>query len=70
MEAARILVERQSTTVARQWCDVHGRGIGRAAALLFAQSGAKVVIGDIDPSSIETDQARGGRHHHRRLSRL
>ena len=26
------------------------RGIGRATALLFAQSGAKVVIGDVDPA--------------------
>ena len=30
------------------------RGIGRATALLFAQSGAKVVIGDVDPSGSET----------------
>ncbi len=31
-----------------------GRGIGRATALLFAQSGAKVVIGDVDPAGSET----------------
>jgi NAD(P)-dependent dehydrogenase (short-subunit alcohol dehydrogenase family) len=30
------------------------RGIGRAAAQLFARSGAKVVIGDIDPAGLET----------------
>ena len=30
------------------------RGIGRATALLFAQSGAKVVIGDVDPAGAET----------------
>ncbi len=30
------------------------RGIGRATALLFAQSGAKVVIGDVDPAGLET----------------
>lgn len=30
------------------------RGIGRAAALLFAQSGAKVVIGDVDLAGDET----------------
>jgi NAD(P)-dependent dehydrogenase (short-subunit alcohol dehydrogenase family) len=30
------------------------RGIGRATALLFAQSGAKVVIGDVDPAGEET----------------
>jgi zinc protease len=28
------------------------RGIGRATALLFAQSGAKVVIGDVDPAAV------------------
>ena len=33
------------------------RGIGRATALLFAQSGAKVVIGDIDPAGSETVEA-------------
>jgi NAD(P)-dependent dehydrogenase (short-subunit alcohol dehydrogenase family) len=33
------------------------RGIGRAAALLFAQSGAKVVIGDVDPAGSETVEA-------------
>ncbi|MDY6852316.1 MAG: SDR family NAD(P)-dependent oxidoreductase, partial [Thermodesulfobacteriota bacterium] len=27
-----------------------GRGIGRAAAMLFAQEGAKVVVSDIDPA--------------------
>ena len=30
------------------------RGIGRATAQLFAQSGAKVVIGDVDPAGSET----------------
>ena len=30
------------------------RGIGRATALLFAQSGAKIVIGDVDPAGDET----------------
>jgi NAD(P)-dependent dehydrogenase (short-subunit alcohol dehydrogenase family) len=30
------------------------RGIGRATALLFAKSGAKVVIGDIDPAGSQT----------------
>jgi 3-oxoacyl-[acyl-carrier protein] reductase len=30
-----------------------GRGIGRAAALLFAQEGAKVVVSDIDPKPAE-----------------
>jgi NAD(P)-dependent dehydrogenase (short-subunit alcohol dehydrogenase family) len=33
------------------------RGIGRATALLFAQSGAKVVIGDVDPVGSETVEA-------------
>ncbi len=33
------------------------RGIGRAAAKLFAQSGAKVVIGDVDPAGAETVEA-------------
>ena len=33
------------------------RGIGRATAQLFAQSGAKVVIGDIDPAGSETVEA-------------
>ena len=33
------------------------RGIGRATALLFAQSGAKVVIGDVDPAGDETVEA-------------
>jgi NAD(P)-dependent dehydrogenase (short-subunit alcohol dehydrogenase family) len=33
------------------------RGIGRATALLFAQSGAKVVIGDIDPVGSEAVEA-------------
>jgi len=30
------------------------RGIGRATSLLFARQGAKVVVGDIDPSGRET----------------
>ena len=30
------------------------RGIGRATAVLFAKSGAKVVIGDVDPAGSET----------------
>jgi 3-oxoacyl-[acyl-carrier protein] reductase len=30
-----------------------GRGIGRAAALMFAQEGAKVVVSDIDPQPAE-----------------
>ena len=33
------------------------RGIGRATALLFTQSGAKVVIGDVDPAGSETVEA-------------
>jgi len=33
------------------------RGIGRATALLFAQSGAKVVIGDVDAAGLETVEA-------------
>jgi NAD(P)-dependent dehydrogenase (short-subunit alcohol dehydrogenase family) len=33
------------------------RGIGRATAVLFAQSGAKVVIGDVDPAGDETVEA-------------
>lgn len=33
------------------------RGIGRATALLFARSGAKVVIGDLDPAGAETVEA-------------
>jgi NAD(P)-dependent dehydrogenase (short-subunit alcohol dehydrogenase family) len=33
------------------------RGIGRATALLFAKSGAKVVIGDVDPAGDETVEA-------------
>jgi NAD(P)-dependent dehydrogenase (short-subunit alcohol dehydrogenase family) len=33
------------------------RGIGRATALLFAQSSAKVVIGDVDPAGSETVEA-------------
>src|SRR4030095_3494012 len=31
-----------------------GAGIGRPTAALFARSGAKVVIGDIDPAGVET----------------
>lgn len=33
------------------------RGIGRATAVLFAKSGAKVVIGDVDPAGEETIEA-------------
>ena len=33
------------------------RGIGRATAMLFAQSGAKVVIGDVDAAGEETVEA-------------
>jgi NAD(P)-dependent dehydrogenase (short-subunit alcohol dehydrogenase family) len=33
------------------------RGIGRATAVLFAQSGAKVVIGDVDPAGDQTVEA-------------
>jgi NAD(P)-dependent dehydrogenase (short-subunit alcohol dehydrogenase family) len=33
------------------------RGIGRATAQLFARSGAKVVIGDVDSAGIETVEA-------------
>ena len=42
-----------------------GRGIGKAAALLFAQEGAKVVVSDIDPAPAEETVAEikkaGGR---------
>lgn len=34
-----------------------GRGIGGAVARLFAQSGAKVVIGDVEPAGNETVEA-------------
>jgi NAD(P)-dependent dehydrogenase (short-subunit alcohol dehydrogenase family) len=40
-----------------------GRGIGRATAELFAQSGARIVIGDIDPAgseTVETIERAGG----------
>ncbi|HEY4284570.1 MAG TPA: glucose 1-dehydrogenase, partial [Chthoniobacterales bacterium] len=33
------------------------RGIGQAAAVLFARNGAKVVIGDVDPAGAETVEA-------------
>jgi NAD(P)-dependent dehydrogenase (short-subunit alcohol dehydrogenase family) len=29
-------------------------GIGKAASLLFAGNGAKLVIGDVDPAGVET----------------
>src|SRR2546423_1369569 len=38
-------------------------GIGRAAALMFAQNGAKVVIADVDLSGEETaDAIKRGKH--------
>lgn len=40
-----------------------GRGMGRAVALRFAESGAKVVIGDVDPAgkeTVESIKAEGG----------
>jgi NAD(P)-dependent dehydrogenase (short-subunit alcohol dehydrogenase family) len=35
-------------------------GIGRATAIMFAQHGAKVVIGDVDPAGTETVEAIKG----------
>src|SRR2546423_2807606 len=34
-----------------------GSGMGRAASLLFAQSGARVVLGDVHPGGAETVEA-------------